>query len=125
LKDDRWEFVLGKQLLRCGTSIGANVEESIGGISKRDFIAKLQIAYKEARETRYWLRLLIVTKPAAASKAMELKDKREELPRIIVAILEGVTFAFFILSVTSFLPFFIPPFIFLLSVTSLFHFSFY
>ena len=61
----------------------------IGGISKRDFIAKLQIAYKEARETRYWLRLLIVTTPAAASKAVELKDKREELPRIIAAILKS------------------------------------
>lgn len=59
------------------------------GTSKRDFIAKLQIAYKEARETTYWLRLLIVTTPAAAPKAVELKDKSEELLRIIAATLKS------------------------------------
>jgi len=52
------EFVLSKQLLRSGTSIGANVEEATAAISKRDFVAKMSIASKEARETRYWLRLL-------------------------------------------------------------------
>lgn len=52
------EFVLSKQILKSGTSIGANAEEAIGGISRKDFIAKLSISYKEARETHYWLRLL-------------------------------------------------------------------
>ena len=52
------EYVLSKQILRSGTSVGANVEEAVGGHSKKDFIAKMVIAYKEARETRYWLRLL-------------------------------------------------------------------
>lgn len=52
------EYVLSKQLLRSGTSIGANVEEAIGGTSKKDFQNKLSIAYKEAREARFWLRLL-------------------------------------------------------------------
>jgi four helix bundle protein len=52
------EFVLSKQLLRSGTSIGANVEEAIGGQSRKDFFAKLTIAYKEARESHYWIRLL-------------------------------------------------------------------
>ncbi len=52
------EFVLSKQLLRSGTSIGANAEEAVGGISKKDFRAKMSISYKEARETHYWLRLL-------------------------------------------------------------------
>jgi len=52
------EFVLSKQLLRSGTSIGANVEEATAAISKRDFVAKMSISSKEARETRYWLRLL-------------------------------------------------------------------
>jgi four helix bundle protein len=52
------EFVLSKQLLRSGTSIGANVEEAQGGQSKADFYAKMSIAYKEARETKYWLRIL-------------------------------------------------------------------
>jgi four helix bundle protein len=58
LGEEKKEFVLAKQLLRSGTSIGANVEEAIGGQSGRDFHAKMSIAYKEARETHYWLRLL-------------------------------------------------------------------
>ena len=52
------EYVLSKQLLRSGTSIGANVEEAIAAQSRKDFIHKLSIASKEARETKYWLRLL-------------------------------------------------------------------
>ncbi|MGV8150059.1 MAG: four helix bundle protein [Alkaliphilus sp.] len=52
------EYVLSKQLLRAGTSIGANVEEAQAAQSKADFISKMSIASKEARETRYWLRLL-------------------------------------------------------------------
>lgn len=52
------EFVLSRQLLRSGTSIGANVEEALGGQSKKDFLAKMYVAGKEARETLYWLRLL-------------------------------------------------------------------
>jgi four helix bundle protein len=55
---DKKEFVLSKQLLRCATSIGANIEESSAAQSKKDFIMKMAIASKEARETRYWLRLL-------------------------------------------------------------------
>ena len=49
---------LSRQIIRSGTSIGANVEEAVGGQSKKDFTAKLSIAYKEARESEYWLRLL-------------------------------------------------------------------
>ena len=52
------EFILSKQLLRCGTSIGANVNEAISAESKKDFVHKLGIALKEARETVYWLKLL-------------------------------------------------------------------
>jgi four helix bundle protein len=52
------EFVISKQLLRSGTSIGANVEEATAAQSKKDFATKMSIASKEARETRYWLRLL-------------------------------------------------------------------
>jgi len=55
---EKKEFVLSRQLLRSGTSIGANVEEATAAQSKRDFISKMAIASKEARETRYWLRLL-------------------------------------------------------------------
>ncbi|MCO6146570.1 four helix bundle protein [Flavobacterium sp. NRK1] len=52
------EFIISKQLLRCGTSIGANVEEAIAAQSKKDFISKMAIASKEAKVTKYWLRLL-------------------------------------------------------------------
>ena len=58
LCDDKKEYVLSKQVLRSGTSIGANVEEAIGGITKKDFLNKMFNAYKEARETYYWIRLL-------------------------------------------------------------------
>ncbi len=56
LTEEKIEFILSKQLLRSGTSIGANVEEAIGGQSSRDFYAKLSISYKEARESKYWIR---------------------------------------------------------------------
>ena len=58
LAETKKEHVIAKQLLRSGTSIGANVEEAVGGQSKKDFTAKIAIAYKEARESEYWLRLL-------------------------------------------------------------------
>jgi len=58
---DQKEYVLSKQLLRSGTSIGANVNEAQAGQSKADFIAKLSIASKEARESKYWIDLLIKT----------------------------------------------------------------
>lgn len=58
LTQEQREFVLAKQVLRSGTSIGANVEEALGGQSKADFRHKLSIALKEARESSYWLRLL-------------------------------------------------------------------
>lgn len=58
LVSDKREFVLSKQILKSGTSIGANVEEAIGGQSDKDFKSKMTISYKEARETKYWLRLL-------------------------------------------------------------------
>ena len=58
LKEEKKENILSRQILRSGTSIGANIEEADGGISKADFSSKISIAYKEAKETHYWLRLL-------------------------------------------------------------------
>jgi len=58
LTEKKKEYVLSKQILKSGTSIGANVEEALGAQSKADFICKLAIAYKEARETHYWIRIL-------------------------------------------------------------------
>lgn len=83
------EFVLSKQLLRSGTSIGANVEEAIGGQSKKDFVAKLSIAYKETRETIYWLKLLRETKYIDIKTAEEVINYCDELARIITAILKS------------------------------------
>jgi four helix bundle protein len=56
LSNEQREFILSKQLLRSDTSIGANIEEGVGAISKKEFIAKLQISYKKAKETIYWHR---------------------------------------------------------------------
>ena len=61
LCDDQKEYVLSKQLLRSGTSIGANINEAQAGQSKADFIAKMAISSKEARESKYWINLLIKT----------------------------------------------------------------
>jgi len=58
LASEKKEFVISKQVLRSGTSIGANIEEADSGQSKKDFIAKMSISLKEAKETHYWLRLL-------------------------------------------------------------------
>tara|TARA_R110001592_G_C13131380_1_gene746586 strand:+ start:375 stop:725 length:351 start_codon:yes stop_codon:yes gene_type:complete len=83
LQQDSKEFVLSKQLLRAGTSIGANIEEAIGGQSRKDFFAKLTIAYKEARETKYWIRLLTDTKYLDKETSRILLEDIEELLRII------------------------------------------
>lgn len=80
------DFVLSKQLLKSGTSIGANIEESIGAQSKKDFLNKMSIAYKEARETKYWLRLLRDSKTLDSALSKELLFSVEEILRIIGAI---------------------------------------
>lgn len=77
------EFILSKQVLRSGTSIGANIEEAVGGYSEKDFLAKLTIAYKEARETRYWLRLLIDSSYLERKLAESLLSECEEICKII------------------------------------------
>jgi len=61
LCDKKKEYIISKQLLRCGTSIGANINEATAAQSKKDFIAKMSVASKEARETKYWIDLLIAT----------------------------------------------------------------
>ncbi len=68
------EYVLSKQVLKSGTSIGANVEEALAGQSKKDFIAKMSIASKEARETKYWLRLINDSKISTIKTIMLIND---------------------------------------------------
>ncbi len=81
------EYVLSKQLLRAGTSIGANIEEALGGQSRKDFYAKLSIAYKEARETKYWIRILTDSMILTKSESNLLLKDIEELLRILASIL--------------------------------------
>ncbi|KAA3646043.1 MAG: four helix bundle protein [Bacteroidetes bacterium] len=80
------EYVLTKQLLRSSTSIGANIEEAIGGQSSKDFVHKISISYKEARESHYWLRLMRDSEIIEKSIANELIALVEELLRIMTSI---------------------------------------
>jgi len=79
------EYVLSKQLLRSGTSVGANVEEAQAGQSKADFISKMSIASKEARESKYWIKLLI------QSNYLNNFNKKEELMNEIDNIVNIIT----------------------------------
>jgi four helix bundle protein len=81
------QFEISSQILRSGTSIGANVEEASGGSSKKDFINKMNIAYKEARETKYWLRLLRDSEIIEFSLAESLLNDCEELLKILFSII--------------------------------------
>jgi four helix bundle protein len=81
------EFIISKQLLKSGTSIGANVEEALSGQSKKDFIAKMSISSKEARETKYWLRLLKESEITSINVDNLLLDI-EELIKMLTAIVK-------------------------------------
>jgi four helix bundle protein len=82
------EFVLSKQLLRSGTSIGANLSEANGAISRADFSAKVSIAYKECLETKYWLNLLKDTGYLKKEKFDDLHASADELAKILFSILK-------------------------------------
>ena len=82
------EFILSKQLLRSGTSIGANVAEANGAISSADFSAKISISYKEAIETKYWLRLLMDANYLKEPEYEALNNDIEEICKILFAILK-------------------------------------
>ena len=81
------EFVFSKQLLRSGTSIGANVEGALAAQSRRDFLAKMSIASKEARETHYWIRLLQISRLSRTDFTKSLANV-EELIRILTSIVK-------------------------------------
>jgi len=88
IQEDHKEYVLSKQLLRSGTSIGANVEEGIGSFSDKDFHYKFSISYKEARESHYWIRLLKESGLISNEVADTLLIMVEEILRIIGSILK-------------------------------------
>ena len=85
---EKREFVLSKQLLRCGTSIGANVHEALHGQSKRDYLSKMNIALKEATESEYWIQLLGATGYLAQSEADSILADCGELNRLLIAIVK-------------------------------------
>ena len=88
LMENRREFTLSKQILRSGTSIGANVSEGLQGMSKKDFIARLSIALKESQETSYWLRLLKETEYLSITEFESLYPEVVEIIKILTAILK-------------------------------------
>ena len=89
LTQEKKEYVMSKQLLRSGTSVGANIEEAIGGISKKDFRAKMSISYKEIRETTYWLRLLQATDYLEKQDFDSLFNDADELGKLLYTIIKS------------------------------------
>lgn len=81
-------FEISSQLLRSGTSIGANIEEALAGQSRKDFFAKMSIASKEARETNYWLRLITDAGIVDRSKNLKLIESSQELIKILTSIVK-------------------------------------
>lgn len=85
LCDEKKEFVLSKQLLRSGTSIGANIAESECAVSKNDFLSKIYIALKETNESLYWLELLFETQYLNEQQFTSMKNDCEEIKKILTA----------------------------------------
>lgn len=81
------EYILSDQIMRSGTSIWANIEEAIGGLTRKEFIQKMSIAYKESRETLYWLMLLYEWRYISEEQYGSLKDDNEEILKILSSIL--------------------------------------
>ena len=87
LTKEKHESIISKQIIRSATSIGANANEAIYGISKADFIAKLQISLKETAETEYWLRLLILSDYLTETEGHSLLTDCLEIKRILISTL--------------------------------------
>ena len=88
LNKEKHETIISKQIVRSGTSIGANANEAVYGVSKADFIAKLQISLKETAETEYWLRLLVLSDYISEKEGQSLLDDCLEIKRILIATLK-------------------------------------
>jgi four helix bundle protein len=88
LCEEKKEYVLSKQLLRSGTSIGANIREALEGQSKKDFIAKLSISLKEATETEYWLELMYETNYLDQKRFESLLNDLKEIIKLLNSIIK-------------------------------------
>ena len=89
LCEEKKEYVMSKQLLKSGTSIGANVKEAARGQSKADFIAKMSIALKEAEETEYWLELLYETDYLSKTQFDSIYSDNKELIKVLMSIVKS------------------------------------
>ena len=89
LSSEKNEYVLSKQLLRSGTSIGANSHEANNGQSEKDFLAKMYVALKEASETEYWLNLLLRTDYLTSEQGNSLLNDIVEIKKILTAIIKS------------------------------------
>jgi four helix bundle protein len=89
LSEVKKEYILSKQILKSGTSIGANIEEADAAISRADFSSKISIAYKEARETRYWLRLLLDSSYLDKNSFDSIFVDADELCKLLFTILKS------------------------------------
>jgi len=87
LKEEK-HFEIATQLLRSGTSVGANVEEALAGQSRKDFLAKMSLASKEARETNYWLRLIRDSGILDGDRIQAITDESEQLCKILTSIVK-------------------------------------
>jgi four helix bundle protein len=90
LSGEKKEFILSKQLLRSGTSVGANIAEANGAISTADFRAKISIAYKECLETKYWLSLLKDTSYITENAFNSIHHDADEIGKMLFVILKSV-----------------------------------
>ena len=88
LSEEKREFVLSKQLLRSGTSVGANVREAMQGQSKADFTAKMSISLKEINETEYWLELLFETAYLSEEQYESIARDCKELAKLLTSIVK-------------------------------------
>ena len=86
--NDRNEYVLSKQLLRSGTSVGANVREAQRGQSKADFVSKMNIALKEACETEYWLEILFETEYLNKEEFESIYNDNKEITKLLMSIIK-------------------------------------
>ena len=89
LKQEKGEDVMSKQLLRSGTSVGANVKEGIYGQSKKDFVSKMSIALKEIVETEYWLELLFKTDYLTEKQYKDVNADCSEIAKILTSIVKN------------------------------------
>ncbi len=89
LLEEKKEYVMSKQLLRCGTSIGANIHEAVVSMSKAEFVSKLNISLKESNESLYWLEILYETDYLSETQYISLREDCVEVQKLLVSIIKS------------------------------------